>query len=434
MLMTWEDILGFSFGGAILVIMAFGIAFSAFTPSLDKWGRRYFISLFSLMFLCAVSCFLALIFWYDPTMAAVERVVYIFEDTFLSLVIFMPTIFILHSCGENVQKSPMLWSATALLFAFFAMELIAQFTNVFFYVTPDNGFVRGPLWALSLAPLAAILIVNLVGTVRRRKKLSKKYFTGLLIYMIPMTLTAILHMFFSIEVFVVSGMALFALIMYGLILSDNVDQFMRQQQEIAHQRASIMVLQMRPHFIYNSLTGIYYLCEQDSKKAQQVTLDFTSYLRKNFAAIASEDTIPFGEELEHTRAYLAVEQAQFDDTLFVEFNTPVTVFRIPPLTLQPIVENAVVHGMRASKEPIHISVATRRTDRYYEIVVEDDGPGFTPTDNNEPHIALNNIRQRLKMMCRGELLISTRPTGGTTVKVIVPVARSEDEEEGEEEE
>ena len=148
MLMTWEDILGFSFGGAILVIMAFGIAFSAFTPSLDKWGRRYFISLFSLMFLCAVSCFFGLIFWYDPTMAAVERVVYIFEDTFLSLVIFMPTIFILHSCGENVQKSPMLWSATALLFAFFALELIAQFTNVFFYVTPDNGFVRGPLWAL----------------------------------------------------------------------------------------------------------------------------------------------------------------------------------------------------------------------------------------------------------------------------------------------
>ena len=70
--------------------------------------------------------------------------------------------------------------------------------------------------------------------------------------MVAMTI----HMFIAIEVFVGSGMALLALIMYGLILSDNVDQFMLQQREIVHQKASIMVLQMRPHFIYNSMMGI----------------------------------------------------------------------------------------------------------------------------------------------------------------------------------
>ena len=419
--MTWEDILGFSFGGAILVIMAFGIAFSAFTPSLDKWGRRYFISLFSLMFLCAVSCFLALIFWYDPTMAAVERVIYLFEDIFLSPVVFMPTIFILHCCGESIKKSPLFNIAAALLCAYCVITIATQFTDVFYYVTPDNGFVRGPLWALSIAPMAALLIISLIGTVRRRKKFSRKYYIGLLIYMIPMTLTVIIHMFIAVEVFVVFGMALLALIMFGLILSDNAVQFVRQQQEIAHQKASIMVLQMRPHFIYNSMMGIYYLCDQDPQKAKQVTLDFTSYLRKNFAAIASEDTIPFAEELEHTRAYLAVEQAQFEDILFVSFDTPHTVFRVPPLTLQPIVENAVVHGMRASNAPIHISVKTKKTDKTSEITVEDDGPGLTQTDNNEPHIALNNIRQRLELMCSGTLTISPREGGGTSVKISIPL-------------
>lgn len=168
------------------------------------------------------------------------------------------------------------------------------------------------------------------------------------------------------------------------------------------------------------MMGIYYLCDQDPQKAKQVTLDFTTYLRKNFAAIASEDTIPFTDELEHTRAYLAVEQAQFEDTLFVNFDTPYTLFRIPPLTLQPIVENAVKHGMKSKNKTVHISVITRKTDNAAEIIVEDDGPGFAPVDDNEPHIALNNIRQRLDMMCNGKLIISDREGGGTSVKVIIP--------------
>ena len=192
--------------------------------------------------------------------------------------------------------------------------------------------------------------------------------------------------------------------MFGIILFDQIDQYLRQQREIAHQRASIMVLQMRPHFIYNTMTSIYYLCDQDPKKAQQVTMDFTTYLRKNFTAIASENTIPFTEELEHTRAYLAVEQAQFEDSLFVfRYDTPHTRFRVPPLTLQPIVENAVKHGMDPDSGPLRISIRTRRTEAGSEILVEDNGPGFDLPIDNEPHIALANIRQRLELMCGGKL-------------------------------
>ena len=418
------DMLYFVLSGAILVTMALGIGFSAFMPSLDRWNKRYFITLFSLFFLCAVTCLLALVFWYDPAMAVTERVIYLFESLLLSVPMFMPTIFLLHCCGEDVKKSPLFKTVAALLGVYFIMNVISQFTDVFAYVTPDNQFFRGPLWALGLAPMVVILILNVVGVVRRRKKLSKKYFIGLLIYLLPMTLAVLVHLFISVEIFVVFGMALFALIMFGLILSDNVEQYANQQRQIADQRAGIMVLQMRPHFIYNTMTSIYYLCDQDPEKAKQVTLDFTTYLRRNFAAIASEDTIPFSDELEHTRAYLAVEQAQFEDSLFVSFDTPYTAFRVPPLTLQPIVENAVKHGMRSSSDPIHVSVATRKTDKYVEIIVEDDGPGFDPVDDNEPHIALNNIRGRLEMMCRGKLEITGREGGGTSVKVRIPTSRN----------
>lgn len=426
MTMTWLDLFGFSFAGAMIVLMALGIALSAIIPTLDKWNKRYFITLFSLLLLCAVTCFFALVFWYDPTKAVAEKVVYVFEDISLSTVVFMPTLLLLHSCGESLKRSSLFKVVLAFMGAYFAVVLAAQFTEVFYFVTPDNQFFRGTYWALMVVPLVAILLFNVMAVIKRRKRLSQKYFIGLLVYMIPMAMALVLHMFLEIEVFVVTGMALFALIMYGLILSDNVEQYARQQQEIAHQKASIMVLQMRPHFIYNSMMGIYYLCDQNPKKAKQVTLDFTTYLRKNFAAIASEDTIPFVDELEHTRAYLAVEQAQFEDSLFVEFDTPHTFFRLPPLTLQPIVENAVVHGMRNSNAAIHVSVTTRKTDTAIEIIVEDDGPGFATSDNNEPHIALNNIRQRLELMCHGILTISQRDGGGTSVKVTIPLDKSEE--------
>ena len=193
---------------------------------------------------------------------------------------------------------------------------------------------------------------------------------------------------------------------------------MRQQRKIAHQRARIMVLEMRPHFIYNAMMSIYYLCAKDPQKAQQVTLDFTTYLRKNFTAIASEDTIPFSEELEHTRAYLAVEQVQFEDSLLVDYDTPHQEFLVPPLTLQPIVENAVKHGMDPEYAPLHITIRTRQTDSGSEIIIEDNGSGFAPTDDQEPHIALANIRERLQMH-GGTLTICPREGGGTVVKVTI---------------
>ena len=177
---------------------------------------------------------------------------------------------------------------------------------------------------------------------------------------------------------------------------------------------------MRPHFIYNTLMSIHSLCRLDPRKAQQVTEDFTNYLRKNFNAVASESAIPFSTELEHTRAYLAVEQAQFEDMLVVDWDTTFTCFRLPPLTLQPIVENAVKHGMNPYAGPLDIAIRTRRTDSGAEITVEDNGTGFDPSDESKPQTTLKNIQQRLEMMCGGKMTIMPRKEGGTVVKVTVP--------------
>ena len=413
------DMFFFSLGGALIITMALGIILSAFMP-LDRWSKRYFIALFSLMFLSAVISFLALIFWYDPSMAVASRIVYLLEGVFLAVPVFMPTLFILHYSGEKIINSVLFRLVTAVIGVYFVILTVAQFTDVFYYVTTDNQFLRGPFWAFYVTPLAVSMILNTTGLFYRINKLPKKYFVALLFYLLYMTTVILFHMFHNVEVPVVLGMSLFALVSFGLILLDNLDQYMRQQREIAHQRAGIMVLQMRPHFIYNTMTTIYFLCKQDADKAQQVTMDFTEYLRKNFTAIASEDTISFADELKHTQAYLTVEQAQHEDRLFVEYDTPHTHFCVPPLTLQPLVENAVKHGMDPNGGPLHIDVKTRHTNSGSEIIVENDGPDYVPADDNEPHIALNNIRQRLEMMCKGTLEIAPRDGGGTSVKVTIP--------------
>jgi len=416
------DLSGFALGGAIIITMAIGIVLSAFMPALDRWSKRYFITLFSLMFLCAVVCFLALIFWYDPSMAQVSRIVYFTQGMFLATPIFMPMLFILHYSGEKIKNSPLFWLVTSILGVYFVVHIVTQFTDVFYYVTPDNQFIRGPLWAFWVFPLAVCMVLNTTGLFYRVKKIPKKYFAALLIYLLYMNTVILFHMFYSVEIPVVLGMSLFAIVSFALILADNMDNHLKKEHQIAHQRAEIMVLQMRPHFIFNTMMGIYYLCDQDPQKAKKVTLDFTSYLRKNFAAIASEEPVPFSDELEHTRAYLAVEQAQFEDTLFVDFDTPYRSFRVPPLTLQPIVENAVKHGMKSSNDPIHITIITRHTNNAVEIIVEDDGVGFDPAgnaDDNDPHIALNNIKERLKMTCDGKMTIVPRDSGGTSVKITI---------------
>ena len=98
----------------------------------------------------------------------------------------------------------------------------------------------------------------------------------------------------------------------------------------------------------------------------------------------------------------------------------ITSFNVPPLTLQPIVENAVKHGMDPDSGPLHVAIATREAERGVQIVVEDNGLGFTPPDDEEPHFALDNVRERLKAQCGGTLEITARETGGTKVAIFIP--------------
>ena len=432
--------------GAALLLSMMGLWFTVIIPGIDRWSRRFFLSYFLIFMLCCLSGFLEMVFQSYIVPDTVFVFLLFLENLLISLPMPLLTVYLLHYCCENMRSSKLFRAVVGLWAVYLVLSLSIPFISGFARITPQNQYYRGPLYPLLLLPLISILLLNFTGALRRRAQLTSKVLLSFFIATLPMTVVLFVHMFVDIYPLIDFCTVLSALSMYGLILSDQIEQdrlrqqeiilqereiakqqrkIASQQREIASQRANVMVLQMRPHFIYNTLASIHSLCRLDPRKARQITMDFTNYLQRNFNAVASDSTIPFSTELEHTRAYLAVEQALFDDLLVVEYDTPFTHFRLPPLTMQPIVEDAVKHGMDPDSDPLHISIRTQHTDSGTEIIVQDNGSGFDPSDDSRPQTALDNIRQRLEMMCDGKLDLMSCDGGGTTVTVTIPDRKAE---------
>ena len=402
----------------LLTIM--GLWFTFIMPCMDRWSRRFFFVYFSVLLLCSLASLIDLLIAPYPNLKVLLHILGFIESLSLAMPVPLLTIYLIHCRKESISGN-MIFHLVLLIWTIFLVLLLsAPFTNHLYSVTPDGQYVRGEWFPLFMLPLIIIMFINLIVTIKSRNILSRKYYIGFLVAIIPLTITLPIHAFTDVTPLIDISVVLSAISMFGLILSDQTQEQLAQQQEIAHQRASIMVLQMRPHFIYNTLMSIYSLCNQDPHKARQVTMDFTNYLRKNFNAIVSDSTIPFSAELEHTRAYLAVEQAQHDEMLVVDYDTPFINFRLPPLTLQPIVENAVKHGMDPYAGPLHVSVRTLQADHAVQIIVEDDGSGFDLTNSNTSHATLENIRQRLEIMCGGSMNIESHDKKGTVVTITIP--------------
>ena len=422
----WIGSFDFSTFGAALLLCIMGLWFTFVIPGIDRWSKQFFMGYFFVFMLCCLSGIAEIVFQYYSIPKAVFVLLLLLESMLLSLPLLMQTIYMLHYCDENLHRSRLLHAMLGLWAVYFVLLVSVLFIDGFIYITPGNQYFRGPLYPLPLIPIIAALLLHFAGIIKRRKRLPRKVFLAFLIAILPMTVTLTVQLFIDVFPLIDFSYVLSALAMYSLILSDQIEQDRRRQQEIVRQQTEIAGLQMRPHFIYNTLMSIHSLCGLDPKKAQQVTEDFTNYLRRNFNAVASNSAIPFSKELEHARAYLAVEQAQYEDMLVVDWDTPFTCFHLPPLTLQPIVENAVKHGMNPYCGPLRVSIRTGHTNaddngRFAtEIIVEDTGPGFDPSDESMPHATLENIRQRLEMMCGGSMTIKPRESGGTIVTITIP--------------
>ena len=191
--------------------------------------------------------------------------------------------------------------------------------------------------------------------------------------------------------------------------------------QLTETRISTMMSQIRPHFIYNTLGSIEQLCEIDPQKAGELVHDFAKYLRGNFGELDNPKPILMSQEMEHVHHYVSIENVRFPDMTFT-FEMTSEDFKIPALTIQPIVENAIKHGLMKLQNGGNIHVVSYETETHYCVTVEDDGVGFDTTLllDERKHVGLRNIRERLKAMVNGTLEINSTINSGTKVLIKIP--------------
>ncbi|MBE6804547.1 MAG: hypothetical protein E7528_06590 [Ruminococcaceae bacterium] len=198
------------------------------------------------------------------------------------------------------------------------------------------------------------------------------------------------------------------------------------EKELEIANTSLMISQIQPHFLYNALNTIKYLIKRDPKSAEKAVISFSRYLRGNMESITQKSPIPFIDELEHTKHYCDIELLRFGDKLNIIYDTPVTNFSLPALSVQPIVENAIKHGVTKKTDGGTVTVTTSEDDRNFIIKIQDDGVGFDvqnpdlkPSETHA-HIGVNNVRERLANMVNAEFIIESQIDVGTCVTIKIP--------------
>lgn len=184
---------------------------------------------------------------------------------------------------------------------------------------------------------------------------------------------------------------------------------------------SLMLSQIKPHFLYNALVAIEMLCTESPESAAIATRQFSEYLRSNMRSITAKDPIPFLDEMHHVQSYAAIEMLRFKNRLNYSCNLEVTDFHVPPLTIQPLVENAIKHGACKNIKGGNVFVHSYEDSDNYYVEIIDDGVGFNKNcrQENEPH-GLANIEMRLKHLMNAGLEISSEIGNGTRAVVIIP--------------
>lgn len=272
--------------------------------------------------------------------------------------------------------------------------------------------------------ISAVLLLNLICLTFRVYRSRKKYTVVPVACVVIISGAAVLGSLFDQDMlppvaYLTIATVISCIFIYIWFHRQIVEKY--EEDLLAQQRVKIMVSQIQPHFLYNTLATIKALCRTEPEKAATVTEKFGAYLRDNLDSLNSDDLIPLKAEMDHTRVYADIEMVRFEN-IRVEYDVEDTGFLLPALTIQPMVENAIRHGVRIREEGI-VRVSTRLSNGCHEIVISDNGCGFNAEGENTGdgnHIGIHNVRERIEKMCGGTMTIESEIDKGTTVTIRIP--------------
>lgn len=197
------------------------------------------------------------------------------------------------------------------------------------------------------------------------------------------------------------------------------------QSQLVSARLNALKMQLQPHFLFNTLNAIAVLVRQQKSKGAEQMLGYLGDLLRRVLDDADAREVPLRRELEYLQIYLAIEQVRFADRLRVEVSVDPASQEapVPQLILQPIVENAIRHGIERSSSAGHIQITASKAGGAIRLRVQDDGPGLLPGDSCEGRgIGLANTRARLRQLYGqgAKLEIQNGDRGGLAVTMEIP--------------
>lgn len=421
--------LTFEIWGILFCVVAVIILFIG--TKIEKKTRNHFLSLFLCLAadLCCNIGGLLTKGKADPTGQVLVRVSNFGEFFFSFMMSYLFTLYILHILGGKSNKRLTVWYIIAhALIAFSEFTVIAtQFTGWLYTVDGNAMYHRGSFYWLSSVVAIGSLLSNIIVIMIHKNRLRKKEQTALVLYCVLMVSASVATAVAYGINWTLLGFILTAVIMLIIIICDQLDRYFEKERENSEMQSAIMLSQIRPHFLYNSLTSIAQLCEKNPSGAKEAIISFSAYLRGNMNSLTEKKPVPFIREFEHLGEYLKLEKIRFGDLLNIETDIETTDFSLPILSLQPLVENAVKHGVGKKENGGTVKISVRDFETYVEITVEDDGVGFN-TDtvlDEKRHIGIYNVRERLKTLCGGSLAITSQIGKGTVCKITLPKGEKE---------
>ena len=355
----------------------------------------------------------------------------VFNTSILGISMMLYTFFLSTLIVASFKKMKKFGVVTCLILAltnviFFLLPMI---TKVFFYDT-------WRYWSIIQSVAFVVLIVCIINELIYAKGKNKLIYIGAFLPLVTFSVDALATLLGLWQGGITSQyvfMILFivAIVFLLRIIPNSINALTKTKEleneklalnaELTESRVSTMMSQIRPHFIYNTLGSIEQLCELDPHKAGELVHNFAKYLRGNFGELDNPKPILMSQEMEHVHHYINIENVRFPDMTF-SFEMNSNDFHIPALTIQPIVENAIKHGLMKLSKGGTIKVFSYETGDNYCVTVEDDGVGFDTNVllDERKHVGIRNIRGRLKAMVNGTLEIESTIGKGTKVLITIP--------------
>ena len=411
--------------------------------------KKQYKALASLEAAIGVMLFFDAIAWYyRGTMGATEylilNVVNFINFVANAILPVFYAIYILLSIRGEKSDSKFVYVITGLSLLQLLFISFSQFNGFLYRIDPKtNLYERGPGFDILTVMFAIQMIVGIIFIHKYMDNISRPRRYALLTFLILPLAASVVQVF--IYGYSLSNIAciISGLIMFAQALDDNAKTMIakeifikKQSDELMDMRTKIALSQIKPEFLYDTLSSIYTLCDTDTARAKEVIVHLSNYLRQDIESIDSENLVSFEKELNHTMVYLELEKTRNPGRFTVEYHTKVSSFKLPALTIQPLVENALTHGIYKlpPDERGNIKISSEKGYGYVKIAVSDNGIGFDYDKLKQEEVVardlagIQNVRNRLKIMEDAELHIKSKEGEGTTVEIIVPVRNSEESE------